>query len=320
MNVRMRSAWRWLSLVLVVLVCQSFAHAVLINNGGNGVIVFGVADYGGGPVAGNPTYINNNFTGLNDILTSPGGGFQTADTSIGNNIFQVGPGPLPGFGWKIGGGNGNGNFGTGYVNITGPAVGFTITDANPDGAGAASYEIASWNQTYLNVGVLNNVSYGSWLAISGQLASNFGAAAVSLRTTINDTMGTFNNVVLPELVLAFAGDGLGGWTSVSLGGLGGGNAAVIHDGFGGFQGIAINNMGLANIPDGDLITVTSTLTVIADPSTFDAIDQPDGALIGLTGTTIPEFGPGLTAVPEPASLMLIALGSLAVLGRRRRAA
>src|SRR5580692_12774708 len=81
-----------------------------IYNGGTGVIVMGVAPYGGAPNVGGPTYITNNFTGNNDILTSPGlgtlGGYLTASPVIANNIFSNGPLATPFSGTQIGGGNG----------------------------------------------------------------------------------------------------------------------------------------------------------------------------------------------------------------------
>ncbi|MEJ0091421.1 MAG: hypothetical protein WDM80_16960 [Limisphaerales bacterium] len=76
-----------------------------------GVISFGRHGYGL-PQPGIPTYIGNNFSGLNDVLSSPGGTFLTANPVIANNILSI-AGNTPMFGFQIGGGNGNGAFGSG---------------------------------------------------------------------------------------------------------------------------------------------------------------------------------------------------------------
>src|SRR6185437_3745919 len=104
-------------LVAAFLLVSAPAFAGLIENPGSGVIVMGVAPYGGAPNVGGPTYLANNFTGLNDILTSPGlgtlGGYLTASPVIANNIVSFGPAALPMFDTQVGGGNGNGAFGSG---------------------------------------------------------------------------------------------------------------------------------------------------------------------------------------------------------------
>ncbi|GAB4385763.1 MAG: hypothetical protein Kow0022_12870 [Phycisphaerales bacterium] len=309
-----RLSWRTcVAMVGALLGVTSVAQADLLNGGGNGLIVFGVADYGPPIVFGAPTYIPNNFTLINDVLTSPGGGFQTADTSIGNNIFQVGPAFTPFFGWRIGGGNGNGVFGSGAVNITGPAVGFSLSDANPDGFGAASYEIASWHQTYIANGNTPTI-FGSWLGIQGVLTSPLSSVAVALRTRVSDTMGLWNNFDLPELVLA-----TGFTNSVAIGGPAGNNAVINLNPFtGAFAGLAINNLGLVNIPNGDIITVTSTLTVIADPAELSVLADPDQSLIAQTGTTLPDTAfTAMTVVPGPASITLMILSGALMVRRRR---
>src|SRR5438270_12633370 len=102
---RMHGPWR---LAFVFLLVTSYALAAGINySGGNGLLVFGVTNYGGGAQI-NPAYIPNNFSGINDILSTPGGGFQLANPVVGNNISQFGPGALPGAGFQVGGGNPHG--------------------------------------------------------------------------------------------------------------------------------------------------------------------------------------------------------------------
>src|ERR1700761_9548621 len=85
-------------LTAILMVLSTPAFAGLIFDGGNGAISFGVAPYGGAPNVGGPTYIADNVTGRNDILTSPGlgtlGGYLTASPVIANNIATRG-GKLP---------------------------------------------------------------------------------------------------------------------------------------------------------------------------------------------------------------------------------
>ncbi len=87
--------------------------AAPIYTGGTGAISMGVAPYGGAPNVGGPTYIANNFTGLNDILSSPGlgtlGGYLTASPVLANNIATTGVVALPVALAQAGGGNGAGS-------------------------------------------------------------------------------------------------------------------------------------------------------------------------------------------------------------------
>ena len=68
------------------------AYAIPAYTGGNGGISFGVSSYGGAPNIGGPTFIPNNFTGLNDILSSPGlgtlGGYLTANPDLPERRFN----------------------------------------------------------------------------------------------------------------------------------------------------------------------------------------------------------------------------------------
>src|SRR5207248_185287 len=99
---------------LILLATSTPGRAALIYNGGTGAISFGVAPYGGAPNIGGPTYIADNVTGRNDILTSPGlgtlGGYLTASPVVANNIASYG-GALPLSASQVGGGNASGAFG-----------------------------------------------------------------------------------------------------------------------------------------------------------------------------------------------------------------
>ena len=85
-------------------------------------VSFGVAPYGGARNVGGPTYIADNVTGRNDILTSPGlgtlGGYLTASPVVANSIASY-AGALPLVEFQVGGGNGAVPSGRGQPRIWG---------------------------------------------------------------------------------------------------------------------------------------------------------------------------------------------------------
>src|SRR6266700_1422655 len=79
----------------VLLAGVGSASAGVIYTGGTGGTSYGATQYncpGGNPCtpAGPQFGIVNNFTGTNDILTSPGGGYQVANPVLGNNVASAG--------------------------------------------------------------------------------------------------------------------------------------------------------------------------------------------------------------------------------------
>jgi hypothetical protein len=309
----------------------------LVFNGGSGGISFGVTPYGGAPNVGGPTYIADNITGRNDILTSPGlgtlGGYLTANPVIANNIASYG-GALPLFASQVGGGNGNGPFGQGSVANLGPQVSMSLADSGP-GGGSASYAIAAGNTTYTVVGapIPAGATYGAYLTMGGAVPLVGNADVTSLRVHISDTAGIFGagGTDLPQLVLAIsrngAGAGIGNYNIVTIGGVAGGNAALILDNgvTGAFRSLAVDNQALgAALPVGDILSISYAVTGFADPAsfdTFDPLDNPD--LLNLTGP-LPDqtlVGTPFAAVPEPGTvaLMLVpVVGVAAYFVRRRR--
>ena len=300
-------------LALLALLLASSAPAVPVYTGGTGGMAFGVTPYGA-PVPGVPTYILNANNGLFDILSSPGGTFLTANPVIPNNIASIGPGVLPGFLTWVGGGNVNGPFGVGSIAISGPTVGFALSDPVP-GGGSASYGIGTWSATF-NEPVGYAGPFGSFLSIAGSVPAVGNAAVAGLRTHItsaNPASPFFGGIDLPELVLANSQVAPGVFSWVALGGAG----AAMLNGPGGFRGLAINNAFLA-IPAGDIFTATSTLTIYADPASLNVFDPLwDPSLIAATGTTLPDFGV-VSTVPEPGTGLLLGMGALALLGWRAR--
>lgn len=280
--------------------------AVPVYQFGTGSIVYGVAPYGGAPVA-QSSYIPNNFNGLTDVLTSPGGGYLTASPVIANNIDESGIANLPVFFGAAGGSNGFGNFGLGLTAINGPAVGFALVDANPDGIGAASYSIATWTSTWVeNAGY--NGAIGAWLAASGTFGSGVSAGALSLRVRVQSAgLGIID---FPELVLAPRANGpcfgINGIVTCA------GNS---------FSGGAITSQNV-NIPLNDVLTVFATLTAIADPMHIEIIDinSLDNQLLAdlltqqgpIPVATVVSGNPNL--IPEPSTWALALLGLLVLFG------
>lgn len=311
-------------------IAATAAHAVaLVPGSTNGTIVFGVSPYGGAPNAGAPTFIANNFTNRNDVMSSPGlgtlGGYLTANPVVANNIFQAGPGPLPGAAQQWAGGNAFGPFGAGSISLTPTRVGFTLLD-NAPGGGSASYGIASWEADFDQQNVAFNGTIGNWLAIAGRVTQPGNAAAASLRTFIesqNPNSPFFGGIDLAPLVLAASNNNAPLLNLVAQGGNG---QIVAVPALGTFRGLVTNSMNVV-IPAGDLFTVKSTLTIYADPASLDSVG-PDalGSILGdpeFAGVVMPQFSlAGMdaapaTPVPEPAGALML-LAGLAVVSQLHR--
>jgi hypothetical protein len=297
----------------------------------------GVAPYGGAPNVGGPTYIADNVTGRNDILTSPGlgtlGGYLTASPVLANNIVSVG-GALPLADTQTGGGNGSGPFGSGSAVNDGNTMTFSLADAGP-GGGSASYLLSAANFTYTNLTnpIPAGSTIGAYLSIGGAVPLVGNADVAALRVHISDTAGVFGagGTDLPQLVLAIsrngAGAGIGNYNIVAIGGVAGGNAAFILDNgvTGSFRALAVDNQALpAPIPVGDIFSVSASLTAFSDPASFSSI-SPDfeldllnltGPLPGIQLAATPTTS-STSATPEPGTWLLLGLGVTAMLRARR---
>ena len=319
-----------LSVVLFSLSVSGFADA--IYTGGTGIIVMGVAPYGGAPNVGGPTYIANNFTGRNDILTSPGlgtlGGYLTANPVVANNIFSNGPVASPFGGTQTGGGNASGSFGAGVGYEGGSFANFALADSGA-GGGSASYMIISGDSTYNVAGaaVAAGTSYGSYIGIGGFVPLVGNADVASLMVHYSDTAGVFGagGTDAPQEVLAISRNGAGAaitnYNIVTLGGHAGVNAGLILDDgvTGAFRALAVDSAILPGaLPLGDIITVTWTLTAYSDPASFDSIDVSQD-LLNLTGPLPADLFMDVNAsTPEPGTPLLIASGLVAIWLYRRR--
>lgn len=304
-----------LGLGLLAVPAQALADIDYLN--GSGTTVYGVAPYGGVPQAGD-SYIANNLSGFNDILASPGGGFLTASPIIPNNIAQtplnVG---LPMYSFQVGGGNVHGPFGAAQTLITGPNIGFTISDFAA-GGGSASYSISTWTANFeVDAGGFDGL-LGNYLAIGGLVSSPNSAVAVSLISHYY-LNGVYEGSTDP-LVLAAANNG-------NFQALGGAGAILQFGGGGAFRGLASNvftdNFAFGrDLIFGDDLTIVSTLTAYADPAMIETIDIPlDLAQLG--GIALPDFAfsSGSGTPPEPATWAMMILGFFgAGVALRRRTA
>ncbi len=320
-----------LSVVLFSLSVSGYADA--IYSGGTGIIAMGVAPYGGAPNVGAPTYIANNFTGRNDILTSPGlgtlGGYLTASPVTANNIFSLGPQAAPLGATQTGGGNGSGAFGSGVGFDGGSFANFSLADSGA-GGGSASYMIISGDSTYNVNGaaVAAGTSYGSYIGIGGAVPLVGNADVVSLMVHYSDTAGVFGagGTDAPQEILAISRNGagalIGNYNIVTKGGDAGANAGLILDNgvTGAFRALAVDSDVLgAALPVGDVITVLWTLTAFSDPASIDSIDFSQD-LLNLAGPLPTDLFMDVNAstAPEPATPLLIASGLVAIWLYRRR--
>ena len=290
------------------------AWAVPIFTGMTGGTAYGVADYGA-PAALVPTFINNNVYGTNDVMVSPGGGFLTADTANHNNVASFGPvGGAFWSAWTGGNGPSGGVFGSGASAVTPNSVGFRLTDVNANGSGFAAYLISSWQSTYVNVGAGWAGVIGNYLGVAGQFGGIESAGAVSLVTTVQGSLGYFERM---ELVLGAAN--IGNYNNVAEGDF----WALQNQGtaFGTWRGIAFNRRAAAFAVN-EIITVTTTLTAIADPMSMDVIDIAPLDLMALLNQPLTpsdwDVTTMTTATPEPGTVMLLGAGLAgAALFRRR---
>jgi PEP-CTERM motif len=295
---------------LAVMTLTPFASpAAIIYTGGSGDTVYGVTSYGGGAQI-TPKFIPNNVTGINDILASPGGTYQLANPVIANNIFET-PGNLATTfsSFQVGGGNGNGAFGSGATIVTGPQIGWGLSDSGPAG-GSASYMITSWQANFVVGPGGFNGTLGSYLAIAGLLPAAGSADVASLVTQLSINGGAFATAT--PLILAASGTG----SSVALAGSG---AAILYGPGGSFAGAAIDNFGNFVLAAGSTITAITTVTAYADPANFETFDITlDPALLSATGATLPDFALiSDSPVPEPATYALFATGLMGLYAFRR---
>jgi len=268
------------------IVLRTDVNAQLLYQNGRGDTVYGVAEYGGPPNNAAPTFIPNNVTLRNDVLTSPGGGFLTADTTIPNNIAQTGPNiPLPLFSYEIGGGNIHGPFGASANLITGPNIGFTLKDFTL-GGGSASYTISSWTANFTAGANGFNGPLDTFLLVAGGLVGGAGGSADAVSLVTSYSVNGANPTLFTPLVLAAAGNG--NHNAV------GGRAAVAYGpGNNSFFGFAFDSANV-QLNAGDTLTAVTTLTAIADPASIESLPLQDLPL-NLFGPDDQDFLKGLGA-------------------------
>lgn len=314
--------------------CAAMAGSLsagVIYNGGTGGTSFGATQYvcPGAPGPCTPPgpvfSIVNNFTGANDILTSPGGGYQVANPVLGNNISSTGIVNAPYFAFQIGGVSGDGSaFGSGSVLNLGSQIGFDLTDTAP-GGGTASYMITSMLNSYTVDADGYNGTIGDYLAIAGNNFTGSDASVAAIRGSFSINGGA--PIALPDIMLALAGNCNNQVAGTAVAFI---NACAGNGGNGGaFAGLAIGlaNGGAAfNLVAGDTISVVTTLTAYADPASIDSLPFDDllfRQLLEDSHGTLPGLSladTGVAAAPEPATWLAAGAGMLALgLARRRRA-
>lgn len=293
-----------------------------VNTAFSGGTVYGATGYVQLNNVG-PTYIMNNITGNTDILTSPGGGYQTANPVVGNNVAEFGLSNTPYvFGWTGGTApTSQEAFGSGITGADGGGVGFSLSDTSV-GCCSASYMITSTDSDYLVGGAGYTGTFGSYLSISGTNATANDAAVASAIVFYN--VNNTGWVALPQLVLAAGGN----CTNVALGGSDGTVAAINEAGGcsgNTFTGLAIDSSSVTWAA-GASVEIKATLTAYADPMSSDIFFSlnPDADLLSQLGP-LPGFtGDANTGeqapTPEPATfgicgLALVGFGLL----RRRKA-
>jgi hypothetical protein len=305
-----RMATRSLGAALVATVAGPLAvHAQLIYTGGIGEIEFSgqpVAIYGGGP----PTWAFDGFTGLNDILSSPGGGFNAVNY-VNPNIAGTGVVPLGAgiFAALAPGVYGGVPFGGGTINLGPTIVQGSVGEVAP---GFVSVDLAAESSSF-TVGALGMpATIGTFLSISGVLNPN-SAIGASLVTYVDD-ITTAQSVVLAEVLGA---TGINSGNTVALSGTLGAPAAInawlaygpLNATYTGLSSAAVANF----LNPGDNVQITSVLTMAADP---DATIQFDYLPNDLGGVVLPD---GLLfETPEPGTLSLLGAGLSALFIVRKR--
>jgi hypothetical protein len=311
-----RSAALLMAVTFVATVAAPLAVRAQLNYlGGTAEIEFDgepVALYGGGP----PLWVGDTFTGGNDILSSPGGGFNEVNYAANAPVYNSG---VVGLGGGVAAGLGAGvyggvPYGGGVVAATPTWIGSAVGEVAP---GAVSANIVAESSTF-NVGAAGlPATIGTYLSIGGILNPN-SAIGASLVTYITDNT-TATTEILAEVLGA---TGINSGNTVALSGTLGAPAALNAwvaygvpvagvEPYAGFSAASVNNF----IAPFDNVTITAVLTEAADP---DATIDSEPVPANLDGVTLPGDILMGTEVPEPGALSLIAAGLSALQVFRKR--
>jgi hypothetical protein len=331
-----RSAALLMAVTLVATVAAPLGvRAQVTYNGGTAEIEFDgepVAAYGGA----NPLWVGDTITLQNDVMSSPGGGFNEINYANAP-IYNSGPQALgalfaAGLGagnYAPGGGPGAIPFGGGVIALTPTLGAFAINEVAP-GAVSVGISVSEANFTIGPGGIPGApANVGTFLSIGGGLNAN-SAIAGSLVTYIQDNTTGFN-ATLAEVLGAtgiaspatqnLSGSLFGfGAAGIGIPAMNGANSFMLYGpGDTTYTGLAAADVATAAnfLAANDNVTITSVFTAGADPdASIDSEPLPSDLLnVTLPGDDL--YGTELD-VPEPGTLSLVGAGLSALLAFTKR--
>lgn len=256
---------------------------------------------------GSPTFSSNSFTGNNDILLSPGQGYPAANFGNSTVVASSGPSSSPVFvsagATAVANPSGT-SFGGGFISASPFGYGFALNATNP--GGTASFAQASSITTFFVPSQVFTPTIGAYFGVFGSVPTVGSFADLGLVMTVTDT-NTGSPIFGTHTYTILLGDQAtaGGYNQLVSGQF----TSFTQTGST-FEAAAAVIFG-SNLPVGDTFTVTSTLTVYADPAMFDVID-----ISNFPGLTLPVFPTlaSISSVPEPSSVATLGAGLLGLFG------
>jgi len=331
---RIGNTWRILIFALAVAAASKPADAGLTLVSSSATVKYSLYNTSG--AAGSPVF---DSTGL---LITPGGGFPILDGVTPGNPTQTGSGPLspalvvqsvtgdsgnsvpPAFGTAATAIFAQGAGQQGPVTTQGGIFWGTATrlmdGLQPADVGLASVSYSTATSTFTNnTAAAISINPGALLSVQGTVGGSAGSYVAAGLASSFELSGSPTEVVNAGIVLAANAAGL---TFGSAGTHPGDAIAIRYDDN---RLFATGNSSFLSRPVsvgvGQSITISATLTLISDP--MSEISISSGLAPGFPPVaTLPDFGafaggtPFSAAVPEPATIVMLALG-MAIAGACR---